>query len=193
MRIGPMFSSKTTWLNFTLTELAENGFKTLKIIHADDYRVDVASNDRSGSTHNPSYTSLTAKIDCIRAQCLADVDVDKYHAIGVDEASFWPDLIETITNWVDVKGKHVRVVGLDGDVFKLPFGKTLDLIPHCDEVIKLSARCKICLDNIQENNFHGNIMTLSAPFTKRLGGNTEQKVVGGKDLYIPVCRHHHDK
>lgn len=193
MRIGPMFSSKTTWLNFNLTEASENGFLTLKIIHEDDARSDVASNDRSGSTHNPSYTSLSSKIDCIRARSLSDVDVDKYHVIGVDEASFWPDLVEAVSNWVDVKGKHVRVVGLDGDAFKRPFGRTLDLIPYCDEVIKLNARCKICLEEMKEANFHGNIMTLLAPFTKRLDNSTEQKAVGGKDLYIPVCRSHHAK
>ena len=189
--IGPMFSSKSTKLNGELTEFADTGFSVLKVVHADDIRNDVAVCDNSGSTHNSSYKSLTNKITCIRVSELKNIDVSNYHVIGIDESQFYPDLLEVVRDWVENKGKHVRVAGLCGDAFKNKFGQTLDLIPMCDEVVKLTARCKVCLDELKDTNFHGNILSIKGAFTKRLGASKEQKVVGGADKYIPVCRYHH--
>lgn len=191
MRIGPMFSGKTTWLNGELTELADNGFKVLKVSHSEDVRSDVATCDDSGSTHNSSFTKLTSKIDRIKRPVLADIDVDPYHVIGVDECQFFPDLVEVISNWIEEKGKHVRVVGLDGDIFKQKFGQTIELIPMADEVVKLNARCAICVSELKSINFRGNIMFINGSFTKRLGSSKEQKIIGGSEQYIPVCRYHH--
>jgi thymidine kinase len=191
IRIGPMFSAKSTWLNGELTQLADTGFSVLKITHADDIREDVSACDNSGSTHNSSYKSLSNKITCIRASELTNIDVSKYHAIGVDESQFFPDLLTAVKIWVEDKGKHVRAVGLDGDFSKGKFGLILDLIPLCDEVVKLHARCRMCLDELKQADFHGNILSIAGPFTRRLGASKEQKVVGGSDEYIPVCRYHH--
>jgi thymidine kinase len=186
-----MFSGKTTRLNYELTRFADKGLNTLKIIHSDDVRDDVSSSDSSGSTHNSSYRTLSRKITCIRTSELASVDVSDYHAIGVDESQFYPDLVSTIRRWVEEDGKHVRVAGLDGDAFKQKFGQTLDLIPMCDRVKKLTASCVLCLAELEKSNFHGNIFSIAAPFTKRLGDSREQKEVGGSSKYIPVCRYHH--
>jgi len=191
LRIGPMFSGKTTWLDGELTELVDTGFQVLKITHSDDVRTDVASCDDSGSTHNSSHRSLSDKISRMRASHLSNIDVSKYHVIGIDESQFFPDLLEVVENWVENLGKHVRVAGLDGDAFKRKFGQTLDLIPISDEVVKLNARCSICLDELRRIHFRGNILAIVGPFTKRLGTSTAQKDVGGADKYIPVCRFHH--
>ena len=193
LRIGPMFSSKTTWLNGELTQMADKGFLVAKITHDDDVRNDVASCDNSGSTHNSSYKSLSSKITVIRASELRNVDIDQFHVVGVDESQFFPDLVDVIESWVEKKGKHVRVAGLDGDAFKRKFGQTLDLIPMCDEVVKLSASCKLCLEQLESTQFMGNILSIVGPFTKRLGQCDEQKLVGGSDSYIPVCRYHHSQ
>ena len=189
--IGPMYSGKTTRLNYELTRFADKGLSTLKIIHSDDIRDDVASADASGSTHNSSYRTLSDKITCIRASELSGIDVSRFHAIGIDESQFYPDLYAMVEKWVEVDGKHVRVSGLDGDAFKRKFGQTLDLIPMCDRIKKLNASCVICLAELEKRDFHGNIFSISAPFTKRLGTSTEQKEVGGSSRYIPVCRYHH--
>src|SRR5437763_7098847 len=191
IRIGPMFSGKTSWLNSELTQLADKKFRVLKIIHADDDRQDVEINDNSGSTHNSSYKSLSSKISVIRTSELTHIDIDNFHVIGVDESQFFSDLLSVVEDWVERKGKHVRVAGLDGDAFKRKFGQTLDLIPMSDEVVKLSASCQICLRELEAKEFHGNILSIVGPFTRRLGLSLEQKVIGGKDEYIPVCRFHH--
>lgn len=207
MRIGPMFSGKTTWLNYELTQLADKGFTVLKIIHADDNRDDVACNDHCGSTHNSSYTSLTKKIHCVRADKLSEVDVSEYNVVGIDESQFFGDLVTYVELWVEIYGKHLRVVGLDGDADKKKFGSTLDIIPMCDEVIKKNASCYICLQHLKASGFCGNIHAIVGSFTKRLRSSVElsiddlskrvvpiedmQKDVGGSDKYIPVCRYHH--
>lgn len=191
LRIGPMFSGKTTWLNGELTQLADKRFSVLKIIHSDDKRHDVASCDHTGSTHNSSYKTLSPKITCIRASELVDINVSKFHVVGVDEAQFFPDLVDVIKDWVENHGKHVRVSGLCGDANKQKFGQTLDLIPFCDEVLKLNASCKICLEELEHSGFNGNILSIVGPFSKRLGASLSQKDVGGADKYIPVCRYHH--
>lgn len=191
MRIGPMYSGKTTWLNGELTKFADKGFRVAKIIHSDDVRSDVETCDDSGSTHNSTYRSLSYKITCIRCSCLANIDISIFHMVGVDEGQFFPDLKDCVSTWVEEDGKHLRVCGLDGDSFKRKFGQVLDLIPYCDEVEKLNASCKLCLEELERLNFQGNIFSISGPFTKRIGTSTEQKVVGGSDMYIPVCRFHH--
>lgn len=191
MRIGPMFSGKTTWLNCELTRFADQGFSVAKIIYSDDNRPDVASNDPSGSTHNSSYKTLTDKIVVIRTKELLSIDVSSFHVIGVDEAQFFPDLIAFTEKCVEHKGKHLRVSGLDGDFSKRKFGDVLDIIPMADEVIKLNASCKLCLAELEEAGFHGNILHITGPFTKRLIESTEQKLIGGASMYIPVCRYHH--
>jgi len=193
IRMGCMYSGKTTWLNGELTEFAIHNLRVLKISHSDDVRTDVAASDESGSTHNPSYGKLTSKIKCVRTSNLSMVDVSKYHVIGVDEAQFFTDLYDAVEHWVEVLGKHVRVVGLDGDAFKRKFGSILDLIPLADDVVKMHARCRLCMDELEATDFRGNLLTIVAPFTKRLGSSTAQVDIGGSDKYIPVCRYHHSK
>lgn len=191
LKIGPMFSGKTTWLNGELTDLADKRFSVLKITHLDDQRKDVACSDDSGSTHNSSYTGLSAKINRLKVTSLKEVDVTPYHVIGIDEAQFFDDLISQVEYWVETLGKHVRVSGLDGDCFKQKFGHVLDLIPMCDQVTKLTASCQICLAELERSDFHGNILSIVGPFTKRLTPSTTQKEIGGSNTYIPVCRYHH--
>lgn len=190
IRFGPMFSGKTTWLNGVLTEMADIGLAVLKITHTDDVRYDTAACDESGSTHNTSYTGLSNKIATFRCTRLSDVDVSKYHVIGVDEAQFYDDLLDVIEHWVEHLGKHVRVVGLDGDSSKSKFGQILDLIPLSDDAKKLNSFCKMCVLDMEKVGFKGNIFGISGPFTKRISSTTKQKHVSSKD-YLPVCRYHH--
>jgi thymidine kinase len=187
VRVGPMFSGKTTWLNNELTRSADVRFKVLKIIYSEDNRLDVASTDISGSTHNSSFKHLSDKIDIMRVSCLSEVDVSSYDVIGVDEAQFFTDLYSQIKNWVENKGKHVKVAGLDGDFDKRRFGDVLDLCSLADDFRKLSATCLLCRKDILKSHDE-----VPAPFTKRLGKSKEQKDIGGSDKYVSVCRHHHN-
>lgn len=195
VRVGPMYSDKSTWLNTELTRFADRGFPVLKITHSNDVRDDVASCDNSGSTHNSSFTSLTKKIDCVRSNTLANINVDKYDVIGVDEGQFfsdYDDFYNTIENWVERLGKHVRVVGLDGDFKKEKFGHVVDLCRLSDDFMKLKGACRTCLDELQKIGFRGNILAIEGCFTKHIGElPTGQVDVGGANKYSVACRYHH--
>lgn len=196
LRYGSMYSSKSTWLNGELTQLADKGFSVVKIIHSDDIRDDVELCDESGSTHHSSFKRLTDKIKVIRASSLTGIDVTDYHVVGIDEGQFFPDLYSFVEHLVEKLGKHVRVVGLDGDFAKQPWGgdgtsNILSLIPLSDQAEKLVATCEICLQDLRLSGFKGNLLAMNAPFTKRIGTSIEQKVIGGHNEYIPVCRYHH--
>lgn len=196
IRVGNMFSGKSTWINHEITRAADLGYSVVKIIHTDDLRKSAGEvTDDSGSTHNSSFTSLTSKITKIRSATLSNLDVDEFQVIAIDEGHFFPDLYEFVYELVEHKKKHVYVVGLDGDSSKKPFasdGKTsniLDLIPLSDNIVKLTADCRMCIKELDELGY-GHIKN-KAPFTKRLVSTEGQKLVGGEETYAPVCRYHH--
>lgn len=56
------------------------------------------------------------------------------------------------------------------------FGSALDLVPLADSVTKLQARCELCGQ--------------PAAFTFRKTIDMQTEVIGGADVYMPVCRHH---
>jgi thymidine kinase len=92
--------------------------------------------------------------------------------ILINEGQFFPDLFEFV-NKLLVKGKKVYVCGLDGDFERKKFGAILDLIPLCDKVTKLTAKCNVCNKN--------------ALFSHRISQENEQVVIGVSN-YIPLCR-----
>lgn len=57
------------------------------------------------------------------------------------------------------------------------FGSVLDIIPLADSITKLTARCEIC--------------GKSALFTLRKTQDTQVELIGGVDVYMPVCRQHY--
>ena len=57
------------------------------------------------------------------------------------------------------------------------FGSVLDVVPLADSVMKLTARCEIC--------------GRRASFTLRKTNETQTELIGGADVYMPVCRQHY--
>lgn len=92
----------------------------------------------------------------------------KARTILINEAQFYPDLVEFVKEF---HTKTFYVYGLDGDFKQNKIGNILDLIPLCDSVTKLTARCSC---------------SKPAIFSKRLSDETDQYQPNAK--YIPVCR-----
>ena len=57
------------------------------------------------------------------------------------------------------------------------FGSVLDIIPLADSVTKLTAQCELCGKR--------------AYFTLRKTDETQTELIGGADVYMPVCRQHY--
>lgn len=53
----------------------------------------------------------------------------------------------------------------------------LDIVPLAETVTKLKARCELCGKH--------------APFTLRKSGELQTELIGGADVYMPVCRQHY--
>ncbi|XWS18117.1 hypothetical protein CRYUN_Cryun32bG0014300 [Craigia yunnanensis] len=102
---------------------------------------------------------------------------DQLDVIGIDEAQFFEDLYDFCCEAADHDGKTVIVAGLDGDYLRRSFGSVLDIIPLADSVMKLTARCELCGKR--------------AFFTLRKTDETQTELIGGADVYMPVCRQHY--
>jgi thymidine kinase len=170
--IGPMFSGKTTWLLEKYYSQKNRGKKCYPINYIEDKRY----SDTQMVTH------CGMKIDCFQTKDICSLinspDVLKNHDVFlINEAQFFADLVEGVKILLD-NGKNVYVCGLDGDFKQEKFGFIINLIPICDKVTKLHARCHFC-------NGRG-------IFTRRITKETEQKIIGTHN-YIAVCRQCGDK
>ena len=117
------------------------------------------------------------KFDCVKTNNLDELNYDKVDVIAIDEAQFFIGLRQFVKKAL-VHGKTVLLTGLDGDYKQDKIGEILDCIPLADKVFKLSAMCMECMDGT-----HG-------PFTKRIVNSDKVELVGGKEMYMAVCRKH---
>lgn len=191
--IGPMFSGKTSLLISALTKFADTGYNAIYITHIDNNRT---VNDNLKLSHNSS-GHVSEKISIVKVPALSEVDVSPFPVIGIDECQFFPDLLHMVDIWVNQEKKYLICAGLCGDAFMKPFGDTLQLIPMADRVKKLHARCHDCLKESSVLNINNNhlpsisVYSIKGAFTARLCSEKTQKLVGGSEKYVAVCRYHH--
>lgn len=110
-------------------------------------------------------------------QKLGSSAYDELDVIGIDEAQFFEDLYDFCQRAADHDGKTIIVAGLDGDYLRRTFGSVLSIIPLADSVTKLTARCELCGKR--------------ACFTLRKIDEKQTELIGGADVYMPVCRQHY--
>ena len=96
-----------------------------------------------------------------------------YDVVGIDEGQFFEDIVEFCQQAANL-GKIVLVAALDGTFERKPFGNIINLIPLAEKVNKLCAVCVYC--------------TSEAAFTKRIIESKEIQLIGGDEMYKPVCR-----
>ena len=184
--LGPMFSGKTSKLLEIYKQYSFCNIPVAVINHCSDVRY----HDSLLSTHDK------VMIPCIQTKNIKDIwenqDIEKSfdqnasdhlklrsaEVILINEGQFFDDLYECVLDMLR-ENKKVYIAGLDGDFERKKFGQMLDLIPMCDEVIKLTSLCSIC------KNGQAGIFSL------RLSKETQQTLVGS-DNYVPVCRKCYD-
>tara|TARA_A100001015_G_C14782235_1_gene629644 strand:- start:190 stop:789 length:600 start_codon:yes stop_codon:yes gene_type:complete len=167
--LGPMFSGKTTELIRIYRRYSACNIPVCVINHVSDqtrYSTEKMSSHNKEQINSYNFEKLY--------HCIEEDFVHKVKVILINEGQFFEDLIEVVDILVNVYKKEVYVCGLDGDFKRQKFGKILDLIPNCDDVVKLKALCRNCCQN-------------DALFTFRLSNEKEQTVVG-VDNYVSLCR-----
>ena len=172
---GCMFSGKSSYLLSSIRKYREIGWSIYIITSSFDKR----------------YTTETKIVNHNQESCNADSAVEKLSDVSnkkdyldakvviIEEAQFYPDLVEFVLEAVEVYDKHVIVAGLDGDASRKPFGKLLDLIPYADTIIKLKALCKKCGDGTE------------ALFTSKKVHDSNIVDIGSSDKYEALCRKHY--
>ena len=164
--LGCMYSGKTTEILRIVNSLKHIDEIPLIIKPIIDDRY---SKDKI-STHNKQ------EYDCITVNYLSATRNITNNYIIIEEAQFFKDLLLFIIDQVEIKGKNVIVVGLDGDSNRENFGDIHKLIPLCDEIVKLKAYCSICKDGTP------------GIFSKRISDKKNKILVGSDGDYIAVCR-----
>lgn len=92
----------------------------------------------------------------------------------IDEAQFFDDLIDSCCA-LRRQGVTVIVAGLTLTFERQPFGEMHRLLDFADEIVEKKAVCAIC-------------NTLNATLTHRTSTEKGVVVVGGADVYKPVCQ-----
>ena len=172
--IGCMFAQKTTELLRRVRRYKSIGYKVLLVNFIGDNRYGkdcVASHDKD--IEKAVCVSVLSEIDRM-------VSSGDYNVVAIDEGQFFEDLFERVTVWADELPIHIVVAGLDGDSERRPFGSLLQLVPHAEEIVRLSAFCGVCKDGTE------------AHFSKCVRAKADQVLVGGADSYVPVCRKHYN-
>lgn len=174
--IGCMFAQKTTELLRRVRRYKSIGYKVLVVNFVGDTRYGkdcVASHDRE--VEMATCVAMLKDIEPL-------VRSGEYNVIAIDEGQFFTDLYEYVTQWADELPVDIVISGLDGSSERTPFGDMLRLIPHAEEVERLTAFCSKCRD--------GTI----ASYSKYVGDVKKDEdgvAIGGAEAYRPVCRKHY--
>ena len=169
--LGSMFSGKTTELIKEYNRHNSCDFKCCFINHKCDDRY--GSGTDTTKTHNNYSIKNTLSTDTL-SNLFETIDVNDYDVYFINEGQFFVDLYDCVDILVNKNKKKVYVCGLDGDFQRKKFGSILDIIPLCDDVIKIKALCVDC-------------KTKEGIFTYRISSEKEQKVIGSHN-YKSLCR-----
>jgi thymidine kinase len=172
--VGPMFSGKSSELMRRLRRYRHSRQRSLLVKHSKNARY--TANKCTLATHDKltMVAHECANLSEIPEDLLRDVDV-----IGIDEGQFFPD-IASFCDEAANSGKIVIVAALDGTFERKAYKHISDMVPMAEKIDKLCAVCAVCGSD--------------AAFTRRLGPAKVVELVGGSELYLPVCRgcHHHE-
>ena len=176
--LGPMFAGKTSEIQSVVRRFSCIKWNVLVI------KPDIDNRSESGTTAIINHDRVAIPAHAVPVGGLIEVlgweEFRQCRAVVIEEGQFFRDcLIPFVEAAVDEHGKHVTVVGLDGDAARRPFGDMLKLVPLADTVEKKTAMCKRCNDGTE------------AIFTRAVAQLESQVAVGGAEMYEPVCRRHY--
>ena len=186
--LGTMFSGKTSYLLHKMSIMTELELKVLYI----NINFDNRSNEVY-STHNPFLENMDSKnkekiskfIKMVKVSKFSDIPIELIETsdvIMIDEAQFFEGLYTFVNNLLE-KNKNIFVGSLIANFKGEKFGEAIDLIPICDNVVKLNSYCMECK---KDKEYKHAVFSKKITLTEDLS-NID---IGGSDKYIAVCRYH---
>ena len=169
---GPMFAGKSCELirRIRLLKVLNKKYCVVKP------QIDTRYDSESIVSHNKE-SEQCIKLESMNS--IYSIDISIIDTIFIDEGQFFSDLKDVVIDLVENHNKNVVVAGLITDYHRNKFGQILDLIPFCDKSTQLNALCLYCMDGTP------------AIFSYRKQNiNTDQILIGEKDVYISICRKH---
>jgi thymidine kinase len=184
-----MFGGKSVYA----LHVMESRSKAYRRIHGLDENVVLYINhsldDRSDapfSTHSDIISSAALdkiNVNYKRAATLCSIGdefISKHKVVFIDEAQFFPDLVNVVLHIAEDLGIDVYAMGLTLDYKRQTFGDLGYLSLLADEPITLrSTFCGFCAQNGEMKK---------AIYTHRITDATGEQVEIGSDNYIAVCR-----
>ncbi|QRI42827.1 thymidine kinase [Cheloniid poxvirus 1] len=166
--IGPMFSGKTTELVRLIRRFMISNRKCLIIKHCIDSRY-------TEGDLKAIYTHDKISMEALISDNLLKLvpTLDEFEVIGIDEGQFFDDIAE-FSEIMANKGKIIIIAALNGDFRRELFGNVFKLLPLSESITSLTAICTSC--------------NKEASFSKRITGDKDVKVIGGKEMYTAICR-----
>lgn len=183
---GPMYAGKSTRAVITARQWQNLGKRVLTIKPAID--------DRYGrNTAVYTHDDPGAKLECypvptleLQSRINSTDPPNQYltaDVIVVEEAQFFTSgLMGFCLTAAEADDKRVYVYGLDGTAKREPFGEIHKLCAVADTFTKCTAMCQLCANGTP------------APFTAATKELPQGDIlVGGREIYTPLCRMHYLK
>lgn len=198
VRVGTMRSGKTDWLRSNATRFADLKEKVMYINSTKDdpkTRKTAGGDGKNYTSHSSSSVKFSDNVEMVRKDFLYHIDVSDIDVICIDEAQFFPDLVETVLRWLLVENKHILISSLDGSYLQNPIGDIYKLCPYASEFIKMSATCKLCIKEHKDKNLPVKTKHNDAPHTILLNrmkdSDLEEIKPGRTDDFYSVCTYHY--
>lgn len=169
--LGPMFAGKSSRILSIESRYAAVGMRVLILKHASDNRYGEYDNI---ITHDQRHVPCRRLLNLNQ---LEDETIVRFDVIIVDEAHFFPGLVDFVRRVVEWHRKSLFLVGLDGDSHRRRFGELLDCIPLADRVERITGFCHRCANG-----------TPGLFSYRRQGPHDQQVIVGGPERYETLCR-----
>ncbi len=169
LRLGPMFSGKTTSLIDDYHRIRKE-FPQLKIL-----AIKPAMDNRYAQSEIVSHDGQ--KIPALSVQMMTDLsneDWNGWDVLLVDEAQFISDIAEFVKCILSsTNGKQIYISGLNGDAYGCKWLSISELLPFVNGSIEFfKAKCEKC----------GKPAVHSARYS-----NGNKVEIGGADKFFPAC------
>lgn len=181
--VGPMFSGKTTELIRLIDRNVVSKKRCVIIKNLIDNRfdnLDIVCKKTDNNNHVTTHCELTYyKCKVVYLSSLADPDLiqlftTNYDVVGIDEGFFFEGVVN-FCNELANRNVEVIISTLDTDYKQKMFPCVGELMAFSEKVIKLNGICMVC-------------NTDNANFTVRTVKSDKKILVGGKEMYMCVCR-----